>query len=143
MFSIGFKPGDLSAKEMRGQRTFRIQVTCKQLLQPLMFDVNPHLKKIFGYQKQYYVLQKYLSTRRIAFKSTWSKCATSWIRLDVNDDVPFCNLLKGHRRVLSSRKDNFLGRPLLFWRPFLDAHMRLLVKETRVLTPECQPSFSL
>ena len=50
MFSIGFKPGDLGGIENRHQRTLHIQVISIHLLQTLMFDGNPHLAKIIGYQ---------------------------------------------------------------------------------------------
>ena len=116
MFSIGFKPGDLGSVEKRHLRTFHIQVIPKHFLQPLCLTWIPILqermvirKNITFFRSRWWALDK--------CKSTWFKCSPSWIHLDVNNDVSFCNLSKVLRRVLSSPEDNFLGWFLLFWHP--------------------------
>ena len=85
----------------------------KHLLQPLCLTWIPALqgelvirKNITFFRSSWWVLNK--------FKSTWSSCSTSCIRLDVNNNISFCNLLKVFCRVLSPPEDNFLGWSLLF-----------------------------
>ena len=105
MFSIGFKLYYLGSIENRHQRTFHLQVIPKHLLQPLCLKWIPILQDEMVIKKETLhsseVLDEHLTNS--------SQHGTSWIRLDVNNDVSFCNLLKVLHRVLSSPEDNFFG----------------------------------
>ena len=106
VFQVACKPSRICSMfstvsvQTRWYRRCRKQVA-DNILHPSDFQASLATSDVWSgspfcqhnYQKQYYIFQNFLTTQLIVFKSTWFKCSSSWIHLDVKEDVSSFNLL--------------------------------------------------